>query len=66
MFIVFFVSGFWHGSTAPFVLWGLLQALYRVGEELLAGSILGRSSGRLYFEARDNGTAIDPGEVLPQ
>lgn len=35
VFIVFFVSGFWHGSTAPFVLWGLLQALYRVGEELL-------------------------------
>lgn len=35
VFIVFFVSGFWHGSTLPFVVWGLLQALYRVGEELL-------------------------------
>ena len=35
VFCVFFVSGFWHGSTLPFVVWGLLQALYRVGEELL-------------------------------
>lgn len=35
VFIVFFVSGFWHGNTLPFVVWGLLQALYRVGEELL-------------------------------
>lgn len=32
---VFLVSGFWHGSTLPFVLWGLLQAAYRIGEELL-------------------------------
>ncbi len=33
--IVFIISGFWHGSTLPFVVWGLLQAAYRVGEELL-------------------------------
>lgn len=33
--ILFFVSGFWHGNSLPFVVWGLLQALYRVGEELL-------------------------------
>ena len=35
IFVVFFVSGFWHGSTLPFIVWGLLQAVYRVGEELL-------------------------------
>ena len=35
MFTVFFVSGFWHGNTLPFVVWGLLQASYRLGEELL-------------------------------
>ena len=35
VFCVFFASGFWHGSTAPFIIWGLLQAVYRVGEELL-------------------------------
>ena len=26
-----FVSGFWHGNTLPFVVWGLLQASYRLG-----------------------------------
>jgi alginate O-acetyltransferase complex protein AlgI len=35
VFVVFFASGFWHGNTVPFVVWGLLQAFYRVGEELL-------------------------------
>ena len=35
VFVVFFVSGFWHGNTLPFVIWGLLQAGYRVGEELI-------------------------------
>ena len=35
VFLVFFASGFWHGNTLPFVVWGLLQALYRVGEELI-------------------------------
>ena len=35
VFTVFFVSGFWHGNTLPFVVWGLLQASYRLGEELL-------------------------------
>lgn len=33
--LVFLLSGFWHGNTWPFVLWGCLQAAYRVGEELL-------------------------------
>lgn len=35
VFIVFFVSGLWHGNTLPFVVWGTLQGVYRVGEELL-------------------------------
>ena len=35
VFTVFFLSGFWHGNTLPFVVWGLLQACYRLGEELL-------------------------------
>ncbi len=34
VFLVFFCSGFWHGNTLPFVLWGLFQALFRVGEEI--------------------------------
>lgn len=35
IFIVFFVSGLWHGNTWPFVVWGLLQAACRLGEEVL-------------------------------
>ncbi len=34
VFLVFFCSGFWHGNTLPFVIWGLLQGVCRVGEEL--------------------------------
>lgn len=35
LFIVFMVSGLWHGDTLCFVVWGFLQASYRIGEELL-------------------------------
>lgn len=34
VFCVFFASGFWHGNTMPYVVWGLMQAAYRVGEEV--------------------------------
>ncbi len=33
--IVFFVSGLWHGSSFNFIIWGLLQGLFRVCEELI-------------------------------
>ncbi len=33
--IVFLISGIWHGDTLSFVVWGALQAVYRIGEELL-------------------------------
>lgn len=35
VFLVFTFSGLWHGNTMLFFVWGLLQASYRVGEELL-------------------------------
>ncbi len=35
VFLVFFISGFWHGNTLPFVVWGLWQGLCRAGEELM-------------------------------
>ena len=35
VFLVFAFSGLWHGNTMLFFVWGLLQAAYRVGEELL-------------------------------
>ena len=30
VFIVFFVSGFWHGAAWTFVIWGMLHALYQI------------------------------------
>lgn len=35
VFLVFTFSGIWHGNTMLFFVWGLLQACYRIGEELL-------------------------------
>jgi len=35
LFLTFIISGLWHGNTLPFLFWGLLQAVYRMGEELL-------------------------------
>ncbi len=35
LLLVFAVSGLWHGNTMPFFVWGLLQAAFRIGEELL-------------------------------
>ncbi len=32
---VFIVSGLWHGDTLCFLVWGVLQAAFRIGEELL-------------------------------
>lgn len=29
LFLVFFVSGFWHGANWTYVIWGLIHALYR-------------------------------------
>lgn len=33
LIIVFLVSGFWHGATLNFLIWGALQGIYRVAEE---------------------------------
>ncbi len=35
IFVTFVFSGIWHGNTLLFLIWGLLQAAYRIGEELL-------------------------------
>jgi D-alanyl-lipoteichoic acid acyltransferase DltB (MBOAT superfamily) len=34
LFMVFFVSGLWHGANWTFVIWGLLHAVYRIVGEL--------------------------------
>jgi D-alanyl-lipoteichoic acid acyltransferase DltB (MBOAT superfamily) len=36
LFMVFFVSGLWHGANWTFVIWGLLHAVYRIVGELTA------------------------------
>ncbi len=33
--VVFLASGLWHGDTLCYVVWGLFQAAFRIGEELL-------------------------------
>ncbi len=35
IFIVFLVSGLWHGAGATFIVWGLLTSLIRVADELI-------------------------------
>lgn len=35
LFIVFLLSGIWHGDTFNFVVWGALQAVFRICERLL-------------------------------
>ncbi len=33
--ILFVISGIWHGAGITFLIWGILQAVFRIGEELL-------------------------------
>ncbi|MBE6894706.1 MAG: MBOAT family protein [Ruminococcaceae bacterium] len=33
--IIFMLSGLWHGSAWTFVIWGVLHAVYRIGEEII-------------------------------
>ncbi|MBR4035227.1 MAG: MBOAT family protein [Oscillospiraceae bacterium] len=35
LFIVFFVSGIWHGNTWNYVIWGALHGVYRVANQLI-------------------------------
>ncbi len=35
IFVTFLLSGLWHGDSLPYLVWGLLMAAYRIGEELL-------------------------------
>lgn len=50
VFIVFLVSGIWHGAAMTFVLWGILHGLYRVVEDVFAPHI------RSFYKKR----SIDP------
>lgn len=39
LIIVFIISGFWHGSTINFIIWGLLHGLIRILEDYLESKI---------------------------
>ena len=53
-----------HGSGLESVFAGLKEVKAQVGDQLPQGAEIGLSSESLYFELRENGTAIDPGEKL--
>jgi alginate O-acetyltransferase complex protein AlgI len=38
LIVVFLVSGFWHGASWTFVVWGALHAVYMIGERRLSAS----------------------------
>jgi len=51
LFIVFFLTGLWHGASWNFVVWGLMHGLFMVIERLGAGrklSALPRAFGTVY------------------
>ena len=47
VFIVFLVSGIWHGAAITFVLWGVLHGIYRVTEDALTPRL------RSYYKKRN-------------
>jgi alginate O-acetyltransferase complex protein AlgI len=47
MFIVFFVTGFWHGSSWNFIVWGLFHGCFLALERMGWGKILARCPGIL-------------------
>ncbi|MBQ8403311.1 MAG: MBOAT family protein, partial [Clostridia bacterium] len=53
LFMVFFVSGLWHGANWTFVLWGLIHAAYRIVGELTA-----KPRKALYAKMRINTNAL--------
>ena len=40
LFIVFFLTGIWHGSTLNFLIWGVYFAFFSIMEKLFLGSLL--------------------------
>jgi len=42
LFIVFFITGFWHGASWTFIVWGLIHGVFMVIEKLGFGEVLKR------------------------
>ncbi len=45
LFIVFFLTGLWHGASWNFVVWGLLHGLFMILERVGFGKVLARLPG---------------------
>ncbi|MDR2957029.1 MAG: hypothetical protein LBU61_02455 [Coriobacteriales bacterium] len=45
IFVVWMVTGFWHGAGWNFILWGLYMAVFLLVEKYLVGRLLGRLPG---------------------
>ncbi|MDL2293703.1 hypothetical protein LJC60_03630 [Ruminococcaceae bacterium OttesenSCG-928-D13] len=57
LFIVFMVSGVWHGDTLCYLVWGALQAAFRIGEELLHRAV-GKPKKKPSLPVRIGKTAV--------
>ncbi len=55
--ITFLISGIWHGDTLPFLVWGALQAVFRIGEECMHRYI-GKPKKRPPFWVKFGKTAV--------
>lgn len=53
-----------HGSGLESVLAGLDAVCIQVGDEILRGTEIGACDDDLYYELRQGGEAIDPGELM--
>lgn len=49
LFVVWFLTGFWHGAAWNFMLWGLFFALFLVFEKLFLGRLLKHSKILSHF-----------------
>ena len=47
--VVFLVSGLWHGATFNFIIWGLINGLFQVLEDMLRVDVKKRTRGLLAF-----------------
>lgn len=45
LFLVFFVTGFWHGASWNFIIWGLFHGLFIILERIFLGKLLQKVPG---------------------
>lgn len=43
VFIVFWLTGIWHGADFTFLIWGLMYAFFQIIERLFLGRLLGKN-----------------------